>query len=164
MHVVTGWLVAWSRSSPRSHAMFEDAKASNGILDEPILVFTAWRRASAPDVHVQNKRKDHIPISSKAKCPLEFLPVVDLKTGGVRSRMIDVPLSLLAVFVNHRCRMVTVPSALLKVSSFESAVMALAFSILTALVPAPAVVLSLKWKIAIKPFATGFWPPKRVQA
>jgi hypothetical protein len=59
--------------------------------------------------------------------------------------------------------MMTIASALAKVSSFESTVVASALSILRVVVPAFAVVRILKWKIAIGPFPIGFCPPERAQ-
>ena len=55
-----------------------------------MLVRTSRRGMNAAVVHVQDERKDHVPIAGKAKRPLELLPIGHLKPAVVEAGMIDV--------------------------------------------------------------------------
>ena len=68
----------------------EGAESRNGIADESMLVRASRRGVNAAVVHVQDERKDHVPIAGKAKCALELLPIGHLKPAVVEARMIDV--------------------------------------------------------------------------
>src|SRR5262245_42186447 len=41
-------------------------------------------------IHVQNQRNDHVPISGKSQNPVKFLPVRNIKTCVIETRMEDV--------------------------------------------------------------------------
>ena len=68
----------------------EGAESRNGILDESMLVRASLRGMNAAVIHVQDQRKDHVPIAGKAKCPFDLLPIGHLKAAVVEAGMIDV--------------------------------------------------------------------------
>src|SRR5258708_17479169 len=68
----------------------EGSEAGNRIVDEAALVRAIFGRVNTTIIHVEDQRNNHVPVARIAQGTVKLLPVRNIKTGVIKSRVIRI--------------------------------------------------------------------------